>query len=292
VKDLRKLVSALLSFLFSTEEQMGYDPSVTRHLDKTVAPARTCYVYRIKSSTDHPRHFKTLRSLSEYHEPPLIGRSTRVFEVVEIPSSDELRSAPNARSMVLKDSSVSVGQRTERQIQDDVFTRLRELARGINEADDVRAGPLDPRDPGYDQLLEILRTESWGRYFLTIVAEHVGPSTRVAPKSTPDAGRMRSHPQSQCAPLSVEAKRPYRVVFEEHCTPLHDLTDFSEVCSTMLDCLTGELLRINSCEMTLTTPLSVSTRVLGGLRPPRHQQREPPPLSADGWTTAGCVERP
>jgi hypothetical protein len=103
-QDIRKFVTVLVSFIFASEEQMGYDPSVQRRRDPNHFPPRICWVYSIEESESSARYFKTCRTLSEFHDSSITGRSTRVLEVVEVASPDDLRLVPGAHPMVLKDA--------------------------------------------------------------------------------------------------------------------------------------------------------------------------------------------
>jgi hypothetical protein len=240
---------------------MGYDPSVQRLWDVTPSSPRVCLVYSIADPQSSSRYFKTVRSLSEYQDAHITGRSTRVFEVVEVVSPDDLRAVPGAQPMVLKDAWQKCSRRTERQTQTDIFLRLRELACRLRDSPNAVAELLDPRDPAYEQVLDVLRGEDWQKYFLTIEAEYVGRPHKRRPHG---ASALPSADTQPTQPRRTNSSRRYCVVFRELCKPLHDLTNFRDVCAAMLDCLTGTPAVLCVTSVGLTIVLAYQLMFLAG----------------------------
>jgi hypothetical protein len=291
---------------------MGYDPTVHRVLD---SEGKTQYVYTIEDSRASPKYFLTQQSLSELHTLRVAGRSTRVWQVVEVcapkdiskvRSTHELVPVCGAHSMVLKDAWLHLSGSTEGRIQDSMYSKLHETARSLADVDDedtFLTDILPSNDDTRSQILDVLRTAAWTKYFLTIVVENEGAQTKTKaehakavrglfdqpdppntpaslsssdpnrgqgsqPSNTRGVGLPRNHPGG-----AHEAKKRYRVVFRELCKPLHQLPDFGDVCSAMTDCLLGEYLRDYGKHMILTARSRISAHVPGGLRTSRHQQR-------------------
>jgi hypothetical protein len=258
----------LLWFIFATEEDMGYDPTVCRVLDST---GRIHYVHSIRDTeSGSTRHFLTRRFLSRVNNLCLTGRATRVSEVVEVNSPTDLTLVSGTQAMVLKDAWLNKRNRTERMIQNDIFARLRNLRRRAHDSSDEFSDLFFPHDTAKARLLDIIKSENWSRYFLTIVTETEGACSKsVAPAAKPvrglfvvqkagtkdpslkaGTGPMQSEHrataatpgiQEACAaPRLYEVKKRYRVVFLELCEPLDQLTTLRDVCAAMLDCLDGE----------------------------------------------------
>lgn len=262
-KDPRRYIRVMLSFLFATEEELGYDPTVQRRLDLVSGKQTLCCVYKVEdnASDKRERYFKTQGAIFEHRSLCATGRATRVWKVVEVRSFDELE--PLSRSiLVLKDVWLDSQSKTECQNLDAIFQELERLA-GLLQGDEE----LDIFN-GFDEelanaLKKCLKEQSWGRYFLSKVCDWQGseskkvphraqpdstlfdpPTSTPTPSSNPYSDRTRSTttratdlvPVTQNQPLRHYCpKRQYRVVFKEVCEALHDVRQLKDVVTALLD---------------------------------------------------------
>ncbi|KIO23497.1 hypothetical protein M407DRAFT_62150, partial [Tulasnella calospora MUT 4182] len=130
-KDPREYIRVMLSFLFATEEELGYDPTIQRRLDSNpVSRKQTlCYVYQVEDNVGdkHERYFKTQEALFEHRSLCATGRATRVWKVVEVGSFNELEPLDSS-ILVLKDVWLDSQSKTECQNLDAIFQELQKLA--------------------------------------------------------------------------------------------------------------------------------------------------------------------
>ncbi|KAA1476309.1 hypothetical protein DENSPDRAFT_843225 [Dentipellis sp. KUC8613] len=249
-KDIFTVVRILASFIFARADELGFDVSVQRRFDETDTKRDYCLVFRVQD-----RYFKTLRTISEHLDPRRVtGRSTRVFEVIEVGSFDNLTPIAGATNKILKDVWLDEGARTEKQIQDDLFEDLDAFAKRLEE--EGTSGL--PHFTGVSQADEdILRTALRGmkykNYFLTVDCDQQGvrsrPSTTADVSSIPCVDSSQANlaftpapPPGENAishPVDHVRKRQYRVVFDEVCEALHNVRELKTVIRGMQDCLTG-----------------------------------------------------
>ncbi|KAA1476319.1 hypothetical protein DENSPDRAFT_784887 [Dentipellis sp. KUC8613] len=230
-KDIFTAVHILASFIFARADELGFDVSVQRRFDQTDTKRDYCLVFRVQD-----RYFKTLRTISEHLDPRRVtGRSTRVFEVIEVGSFDNMTPIAGATNKILKDVWLDEGARTEKQIQDDLFEDLDTFAKRLEE--EGTSGL--PHFTGVSQADEdILRTALRGmkykNYFLTVDCDQQGvrsrPSTTTDVSSIPCVDSSQANlaftpapPPGENAishPVDHVRKRQYRVVFDEVCEAL------------------------------------------------------------------------
>ncbi|TBU26366.1 hypothetical protein BD311DRAFT_779715 [Dichomitus squalens] len=208
-KDVRSTIRGLVSFLFASTPELGYDETVQRRFDPALGGY--CFIFCVGDS-----YFKVLRSIAEHV----------VFEVVNVPSFDNITATTEsaASPMVLKD---------------DVAHRLQ---------DGQDLPQLTGLDDAEKELLRnALRDERYRDYFLTIDCDTQGVQSKsLAPGTwreddvftfwdssfwdsssdrsrsldvTPPPDRARSFSTRR----SFVAKRQCRVVFKEVCQALHRL---------------------------------------------------------------------
>ncbi|TFY52299.1 hypothetical protein EVG20_g10608 [Dentipellis fragilis] len=258
-QDIFTTVRVLASFIFARTDELGFDTSIRRRLDYTDTKRKSCFVFRVQD-----RYFKTLHSISEHLNPRrVIGRSTRVFEVIEVGSFDDLTPIPGATNQILKDVWLDEEARTEKQIQDDIFKDLDAFSKklqdeGTSELPQFRTGVPQGDE---DILRTALRGANYKRYFLTIDCDQqrvlsrphslfTRPFPTAVPASLPYASSSRSHltsvtlsqqPEDKVTrqPRDYVPKRQYRVVFNEVCEALQNVRELKTVIRGMQDCLTG-----------------------------------------------------
>ncbi|EAU81277.2 other/FunK1 protein kinase [Coprinopsis cinerea okayama7 len=237
VKEPRKFIKVLLSFLFATEEELGYDPKVTR--------VRDGYIFEL-NGTDGTRFFRTQGApLSEYRSSNITGRMTRVWKVVEVRSNSAAAAKLREKPFVLKDVWIEEGASTEREVQEEMFKDIR----GYWTAVDVETEPrLRSVQVEAAKLKEEVLNETFQKWFLPIRWDCVGGTTRPAPDKAqrrrglllkkedippPVAHSGTTRPPGQThlrdLPRQFVAKKQYRTIVEEVCTPVGDLKRSDQV---------------------------------------------------------------
>ncbi|OSD00797.1 hypothetical protein PYCCODRAFT_1469224 [Trametes coccinea BRFM310] len=263
--DVRALVHALSALVFSTVEDLGYDANV-RRISEWIEDSKedqTRYVYRLEK-----RFFKTLTCRSEYDNLYITGRATRVWEVVEVTSFDDIAPLPHAQRMILRDVWLGHDSETEREIQEKIFERCDELGRNFPPENDARFNGVD--NATRSLLRERLKDGSYKNLFLTIEADYRGavskpPADGFAPapyiydqpvylnqeakqpgsdphrgstsraNSIPDEAILYQPPPS--VPREYKQRQRNFVVYREVCCALHELDDLYDVVQALLDAL-------------------------------------------------------
>jgi hypothetical protein len=234
--------------MFATSEALGYDPAVQRRVDPH-ANSQLCYVYQVGT-----RFFKTTRCISARRSHRISGPATRVWEVVQVPSFDDLDPIGDARPMVLKEAWRDHGARTEREIQDAIFADLESFADGSKaEKEPVQLSGIEPETKA--RLLNALANKTYKNYFLHI--EDVRKGLESKPLSTSAVPFADDGPDDQCEPVTTSVRRDCkqkhqsRVVYAEVCEALHELSSISSVLEAMMDGVDGELVRSSNCKTRL-----------------------------------------
>ncbi|OSD00786.1 hypothetical protein PYCCODRAFT_1413905 [Trametes coccinea BRFM310] len=263
--DVRAVVHALSALIFSNVEDLGYDANIRRisEWDEDAKEDHIRYIYRL----DH-RFLKTLKCRSEYDNLCIVGRATRVWEVIEVTSFDDIAPLPHAQRMILRDVWLGHDSETEREIQEMIFERCDELGRNFPPANDARLYGVD--DATRTLLRERLRDGSYKQLFLTIEADHRGArskppaegftpvhaicgesvycsqaaighascmeraSTSVAPSAADASATVK--PQAS-VPREYKPRQRNCVVYREVCSALHELDDLYDVVQALLDAL-------------------------------------------------------
>ncbi|KAF7430412.1 hypothetical protein PC9H_006117 [Pleurotus ostreatus] len=246
VKNPRLLIKVFMSFLFATEEELGYDPMVTRD-------AKGDYIYRIPSTEEgqqRDRFFRTTASIAEYRSNNITGRMARVWKVVECNPSGAVLS-PSEPSRVLKDVWLEDSALTESQIQSQIFADLKKF---FVDKQDARYLAFEKLQPS---LSELEHEDRYEKYFIKIMTDYEGKRTKPL---LPNSQRMRrlfttikplalpttAHRGGSGTPRPLESKdaldetprefaprKQYRVVFGEVCEAVGDLRTVGEVADVL-----------------------------------------------------------
>ncbi|KAJ3016172.1 hypothetical protein NUW54_g862 [Trametes sanguinea] len=239
--DVRAVVHALSALIFSTIEDLGYDANIRRvsEWDEEAKEDRIRYVYRLAD-----RFFKTLKRRDEYDYLYIAGRATRVWEVVEVASFDDLAALHNAQRMILRDVWLEGGSDTEREIQRKIFERCDALGRDFPSEQDARLKDVD--DATRTLLLQRLEDGSYKQLFLTIEADYRGATSKPLAKGFTPApylfDELEYHPNQEpraqtVIPREYKPRQRNFVVYQEVCSALHELDDLYDVVQALLDVL-------------------------------------------------------
>ncbi|KAF4581315.1 hypothetical protein EYR40_002903 [Pleurotus pulmonarius] len=167
VENSRLLIKVFMSFLFATEEELGYDPMVTRD-------AKGDYIYRIPSTEQgqqRDRFFRTTASIAEYRSNNITGRMARVWKVVECNSNGDVIS-PREPSRVLKDVWLEDSALTESQIQSQIFEDLKKF---FVDKQDKRYLAFEKLQPS---ISDLEKDDTYQKYFIKIVTDYEGKRTK------------------------------------------------------------------------------------------------------------------
>ncbi|KAG9011451.1 hypothetical protein FRB90_007240 [Tulasnella sp. 427] len=254
--DYRLFIRIMLIFLLANKEKLGYDPTVRRRSDSDGKPY---FIYQVGN-----RYFKTVRSILESRRLCVTGRGTRVWQVVEVGSFENLEAIEGRPQMVLKDVWLNKGAMTESQNLRAIFDELEKLSR------DLRSGTELAILSGFEEeerrrLRDCLLQRTWGRYFLTKECDWQGysstgrgdgaepnnqlfdapPSDPIPASSSLTSSTRRSTPRPTDPvgrrlpqrPRSYGSKQQYRVVYQEICTPVHEVRPLMDVFTALEDCV-------------------------------------------------------
>ncbi|EAU87483.2 other/FunK1 protein kinase [Coprinopsis cinerea okayama7 len=238
VKEPKKLIKVLLSFLFATEEELGYDLKVTSVGDD--------YIFEMGSQTT-PRFFRTQGPpLSEFRSSCITGRMTRVWKVVEVDSaSKDAAVLRDGTPFVLKDVWIEESAMTERQVQQALFKDIEDYWRNVDVETEAR---LEKVHDTARELQAQVRSGEYKKWFLTIFLDYEGRRSRRLPKSARQrrglllkegevpplashSGTTRplSQAESSNLPRLFAPKKQYRALIEEVCIPVGDIERLDQV---------------------------------------------------------------
>ncbi|KAH9476740.1 hypothetical protein JR316_0010655 [Psilocybe cubensis] len=249
-------IQVLIAFSFATEEELGYDPTVTLEGDGN-------YTFKLPESLGSKdfRLFRTLEPLSLYRSNNITGRMARVYKVVEVSESGEVLGDP----LVLKDVWLDSSAETEKQIQEAIFDDIERFWNSTDEPTELKMIKEAHK--------QIVDDGSYKKYFLQIVLDHIGRETKmtaeggiatqrllVEPELPPhilrfgteneesqflnDQASVDTHPiasqfpESPVVPRKYSPKRQYRVLFKEVCKTSGRLATLGEVVNVLLQILT------------------------------------------------------
>jgi hypothetical protein len=218
-----------MSFLFATEEELGYDPMVIRESGGT-------YTFKVPVDGKPDRFFRTEKCLSEYRSCNITGRMARIWQVGEY-SSIEDTGKPKA-SFVLKDVWLDVSASTEKEIQDSIFEGIDKFFNSSHETD-----PMSMFEENtFESLKVLVQNAGYKEYFLRIDADYAGKTSKpVAPESKRKIGLFQSSASTPhgTPPREFTSKRQYRVVFDEICRTVGDLETLGEVVDVLQETVVG-----------------------------------------------------
>ncbi|PSR72489.1 hypothetical protein PHLCEN_2v11640 [Hermanssonia centrifuga] len=226
ITDHRRLVHFFLAILFATEEELGWDTSIKRVANQLGALDIT-----VRSETGEESVFRTIRTISDFRADGLLGKGTRVWEVVHVVDgkmvgphcvlkdvwieADRPREGQTLLSIRNSRSSLRFKRQIDRHFltvlcHGDVFVQSRD---GNSQADDTLLIMMHGQDIPEDYPVFDLRPPPEPRIpsdpSKTAVGHHRAmEKVHVFPKP----------------PVKITARRHYRIVFNEVCRALHDET--------------------------------------------------------------------
>ncbi|KAI0669718.1 hypothetical protein C8Q78DRAFT_1080406 [Trametes maxima] len=245
----RRCIQVFIAFIFASKSELGYDETVQilEHDGKSY------YGYAVGD-----RLYRSTRCIFEHDGTRIIGRGTRVWEVVRVEDFESLKQI-GEKHYALKDVWIDEDALTELAIQHALFADIDAVAKRIEESDFETLPLLDNIDERTREELRccVADRQLYSQYFLTIDHDWRGPLSKpLAPSAVPselassadslgDPTRLKStlpasaptavRPQAVCT--AFPPKYQYRVVFSEVGTALHDVDDISIVLRAARHCV-------------------------------------------------------
>ncbi|EAU89792.2 other/FunK1 protein kinase [Coprinopsis cinerea okayama7 len=257
------LVEMLVSFFCATDEQLGIDPNV-----KLVAKDK--YVYRFPSDATNPEpaYYYTVDSIVEYRPQRLRCRGTRLWKVTQVKSFDNYDRISD-KDLVLKEVFLNNDAPSEMDIQQKLFEDVKKFRgdKGWRQREILSAFSAESKRTLGTAL------KDFKKYFSCAIRQHSGhPGLEVSPKAravpnifpvyTPppeqplgttvrhmsgtqsalEQARMKKSTRNKPSeikadPDSLTPRRPCRVLFENVCTPLHDIPTLGEAIDILKQCV-------------------------------------------------------
>ncbi|KAG8922351.1 hypothetical protein FRC00_007541 [Tulasnella sp. 408] len=190
----------------------------------------------------------------------MTSRATRVWKVVEVPSSEDDDKPLDGPVMVLKDMWLDSQSKTERENLDAIFEKLESISHDLKNGKELKfLAKFD--DVSKEAAETCLKAGTWGDHFLTVVCDWKGSSSKAVPvgarpdqtlfdplPSCPKPASVQYCDPTRCenaremdaatpiqTPLSrtYSPKQHYRVVFKEICESLHDVKGVQDVATAL-----------------------------------------------------------
>ncbi|KAJ3574847.1 hypothetical protein NP233_g1478 [Leucocoprinus birnbaumii] len=238
----KTFIHVLMTFLFATEAEMGFDPNVRRVYYEN----EYRYIYTITSEYGPPRYFRTIKLIQDPRLSCTTGRGTRVWEAEEVSESSENATIQNTRGgklVALKDIWLDEGAETEGEIQGRIIQKLKEVAAGQEHCTSWPRGYLG------ESIKKSLTNIPSNLPFMRIECDGVGCKTRgyhPSAYSIPDNLEKPSiapRPEEAGGLLhGYQAKMQYRLIYSDVGYPLHRSPDLRTAFYAIRDVFVGLVL--------------------------------------------------
>ncbi|KAJ6511328.1 hypothetical protein C8R47DRAFT_1094681 [Mycena vitilis] len=235
----RDFIRFLLTIIFSTPAELGYDTTVTRCTVERGQKTFIAYQYRVKDdyyqTEGHP--------LSEDAAYRMVSRATRVWKVKKmIMAGGEWTGELEDKEYVLKDVWLYDDARLERDIQTAIFTALeaKDKTGNTTHATDAKQYFMTiiedwtvTSDSREDR--SAAAPDSWSPARFTNTAQAL-QTPRPAALRTPsnEFGRLRISQPAKSTPKH-QSRIHVRTVFDEVCQTLYEISDYKTVTKYIID---------------------------------------------------------
>ncbi|KAJ3562683.1 hypothetical protein NP233_g9420 [Leucocoprinus birnbaumii] len=250
-------IAIMLSLLFSTDKEMGYDPTVHR----VVFNNEICYVYEV-GPRDSPTYWRTITPIYNPRVLCITGKKTRVWRAVQVSGlqGEKLQELNPGNEVALKDVWLDKDAPTEKEIQQQIFKKL----------DDISPDKYAWARPAIrDRIQDAIANKTYKWYFMEIETDFKGEvarapsgasgadpsilgfgstkrkvpgddnvvrgSTQYSNPSMHTGVRLGGEGIPNRAPRQHLPKQQYRVVYKHVGTALHDCEDLPATFSGLLD---------------------------------------------------------
>jgi len=110
--------------MFTTKEEIGYNPTIQRHLN--LKADRVYFVYEVDI-----HYYKTQKAIFDHQSLCTTGCATRVWEIIEVASFDKLQPLEGLHMVVLKDVWLDARSMTEGDNQREIFADLEKISNAL-----------------------------------------------------------------------------------------------------------------------------------------------------------------
>jgi len=260
-QDPRKFVTVLLSLVFATELEIGYDPTVYRILFEN----KIRYVYELTpKDSSETLYFRTTKTIFNSRIACISGRKTQVWRAIQVTGADGLEGKGD-KEVVLKDVWLDKDSPTEKENQDLIYESLQDIRKEKYEwlDEEYRKRIEDALEKIPDSLpfmrilhdakgvgcKERLKKAFPNRTILSSpvpqgsYSKNVTPLTGQNEKSYSVAGTSHGAPatpdQGHRPRRQYKAKTQYRLVYAQVGYALHDAPSIDKAFQAINDVLTG-----------------------------------------------------
>lgn len=253
-------IRVFLSLLYTTEPEIGYDPTVYR--EQPNKNGEICYVYEV-GTEEQPQYYRTTKLLFMARVLCITGRMTRVWKAIEVKRRRNGEFGETiGGEVVLKDGWLDEGSQSEKEIQTAIFASLRNIKSEAYQW----AGPYLHR-----RLIEAFQGENYKEYFMEILdSRRLGKTKKRAESAKPNPrilsfaqykpvnprhlieGSMQSgnrsglpdtppshNPQREPLPREYKIKEQHRLIYSHVGRPLNDAKNLSDSFRAIHDTLFG-----------------------------------------------------
>ncbi|KAG6915562.1 hypothetical protein DXG01_010967 [Tephrocybe rancida] len=248
-KEPQHLIRFLLFLSSATAEQLGYDPTIIRHLvDSLKGKKLISYEYTVEGKS-YLTEGNPISESAAYH---LISRATRVWEAREISGKGEKPLKLSNSCYVLKDAWQYSDRRLEQDIQKDIFKELKDIddEGNTNHATEAKNYFMTimhdwrVESNGISDTSFELPTGHQNTSFTCIerkLAKTLAADSQRSSMSARDSTR-HSHSTQNSTPhpdLKHHTHSHVRTVYAEVCYSMYELSDYKTVFLTLKDIVTG-----------------------------------------------------
>ncbi|KAJ3557431.1 hypothetical protein NP233_g11745 [Leucocoprinus birnbaumii] len=213
-QDPQTLITLLISLLFASREEIGFDPLVTRENGQYIYEL----TYKKEDGSSETTHYRTVKQLYCCPTSGFEGRAPRVWEV-EVVESVEGKWKGQQKNHVLKEIWRSPGISNEKRIRDAIMQKL----------DAVREQDYEDAGHNLKPIVQTLLTNLDGAPLMPILHEAYGKSDVELPVAVRTSQEIRIDTPSLIPSTLIAPRRQYRVVYQYVGESLGNVTDIRVV---------------------------------------------------------------
>lgn len=278
IQDPERLVDFFLAFIFSSKEELGWDPTMKCRWNGIVGSPFQYDITVRDMVTGGNFVYRTEKLVSDVGANHIRGRGTRVWQVKKVSRNHRV----GKTDFILKDSWVDSGRQREGKVlaairastKDATITaQLNKILLTMSMHGDVYIGDTVDQTVSGDYRDTIIRDNK-----VTFSLNHVSPNQTATGSSGEELNDNKAgkavviridepvgdyrdpppieEPEDAIEPLYYSSKVHYRIVFEEVCVPLHSITSLRHYVYMLLKACLGKKHRLppELCSILLFQP--------------------------------------
>ncbi|KAF5322673.1 hypothetical protein D9619_001139 [Psilocybe cf. subviscida] len=236
-------IHIFLAFAFATRKELGIDPLVHKALanpeDTVQHYIYECPIAMVPLTNDaapqppQSKYFKTVHSIHDQSPKSILGRSTRIWKVIEVDSL-ELAKPISTEPVVLKDVWLETGTATEADNLDSIFEAIEKLISDSKDAwgdswlprlmsDDKRFASFDQTTKA--QLQRLLGDGNYKTLFLTKLYTWKGEVSKPLSSTACNSARGGNESPSEAIHLSTGSVLTFILACPLPTTTLEDISE-------------------------------------------------------------------